>query len=149
MKDKHEPQGFDPYRSLEQNLESGDAINRWILSRPRRKIVGLLKGQRVLDVCCGTGNLTEMLAAAGCRVVGVDSSPTMLSYARRKRIAAEFEQMDATQLPFEQEFDAAVVSIAIHEMQPPAREKAWDSDALRGAPRRAIDSLRFRGPATR
>ena len=42
---------FDPYRSFEQSLKTGDVINRWILSRPRRRIVQLLKGQRVLDVC--------------------------------------------------------------------------------------------------
>ena len=118
MKDEQGSQSFDPYRSIDQNLKSGDAINRWLLLRPRQRIVQLLKGQRVLDVCCGTGNLTAMLVAAGCQVVGVDSSPTMLSHARRKHIAAEFKQMDATQLPFNHEFDAAVISIALHEMPP-------------------------------
>ncbi len=120
-------QNFDPYRPLDQNLKSADVINRWILLRPRQRIVQLLKGQRVLDVCCGTGNLTAMLVAAGCRAVGVDSSPTMLSHARRKHIAAEFKQMDASQLQFHHEFDAAVISIALHEMQPQVREKVWES----------------------
>ncbi len=118
---------FDPYRPVEQSLKFGDVINRWILLRPRQRIVRLLKGQRVLDVCCGTGNLTAMLVAAGCQAVGVDSSATMLSHARQKHIAAEFQQMDATQLRFHQEFDAAVISIAIHEMPPQMREMVWES----------------------
>jgi len=127
MKDEQGSQSFDPYRSIDQNLNSGDAINRWLLLRPRQRIVQLLKGQRVLDVCCGTGNLTAMLVSAGCQVIGVDNSPTMLSHAGRKHIAAEFSQMDATQLPFHHEFDAAVISIALHEMLQQVREKVWES----------------------
>ena len=127
MKDEGRHPSFDPYRAVEQRLKSGDGINRWILMRPRQRIVNLLKGQRVLDVCCGTGNLTAMLVAAGYQAVGVDRSPTMLSMARQKLIAAEFRQMDATQLPFQHEFDAAVISIALHEMTPQVREQIWES----------------------
>jgi ubiquinone/menaquinone biosynthesis C-methylase UbiE len=57
----------------------------------------------------------------------------MLSHARQKHIAAEFIQMDAAQLPFEHEFDAAVISIALHEMPPQVREQVWES--MRGAVR--------------
>ncbi len=119
--------GCDPYQPLAQRLSFGDAVNRWVLGRPRRRIVQLLQGQRVLDVCCGTGTLTAMLAAAGCQVVGIDGSPTMLAQAHRKHIAAELLQMDATRLPFHDEFDAAVISLALHEMPPSAREQVWDS----------------------
>lgn len=121
------PQGFDPYRAVEQNLQTGDALNRWMLARPCQKIVQLLQGKRVLDVCCGTGNLTAMLAAAGCQVVGVDRSPTMLSFARRKPLAAEFQQRDAAQLAYEHEFDAAVISLALHEMRAEERQRVWES----------------------
>jgi ubiquinone/menaquinone biosynthesis C-methylase UbiE len=137
---------FDPYRSFEQSLKTGDVINRWILSRPRRRIVQLLKGQRVLDVCCGTGNLTAMLASAGCQVVGVDSSPTMLSHARQKQIAAEFKQMDAAQLPFNNEFDAAVISIALHEMSPQVRGKVWESMCRAVHPTGRLIALDFTVP---
>jgi len=127
MKAEESDPDFDPYRPIDQSLKFGDVINRGVLSRPRQKIVQLLKGQRVLGVCCGTGNLTAMLVAAGCQVVGVDSSPTMLSHARQKHIFADFKQMDAAQLPFNQEFDAAVISIALHEMPPQVRDHVWES----------------------
>ena len=125
--DASKPPGLDPYRPFAENLKFGDVLNRWMLLRPRQQIARLLKGQRVLDVGCGTGNLTAMLVAAGCQAVGVDSSATMLSHARQKRLAAEFRHIDAAQLPFDQEFDAAVISIAIHEMPPQVREQVWES----------------------
>ncbi len=147
MKEEEERSwSIDPYRPLEQSLKSGDAINRWILSRPRQRIVQLLKGQRLLDVCCGTGNLTAMLAEAGCQAVGVDSSPTMLSHARRKHLTAEFKQVNATQLPFNQEFDAAVISIALHEMPPEVREKVWESVQRAVLPRGRLIALDFSLP---
>ena len=138
--------GFDPYQPLAQGLAFGDALNRWILSRPRRRIVQLLKGQRVLDVCCGTGNLTVMLAAAGCVAVGVDSSPTMLAQARQKPGAAQFQHMDAARLPFQHEFDAAVISIALHEMPPPAREQVWDGMRRAVRPGGRLIALDFAAP---
>jgi ubiquinone/menaquinone biosynthesis C-methylase UbiE len=127
MKNVEKQPSFDPYKPLDRGMKSSDVINRWVLMRPRQRIVQLLKGQRVLDVCCGTGNLTAMLAAAGCQAMGVDSSATMLSHARAKHVAAEFKQINAAQLPFQHEFDAAVISIALHEMRPQVRKQVWES----------------------
>ncbi len=118
---------FDPYQPLAASLRQGDKLNRWLLLHPRQRIVQLLKGQRVLDVGCGTGNLAALLLAAGCQVVGVDSSATMLSHARRKGLSASFEQLDAGSLPYDRQFDSAVISIALHEMSPLVRLKAWES----------------------
>lgn len=44
----------------------------------------LVRGPDVLDLGCGTGNLTSRLARPGIRVTGVDLSPEMLAVARRK-----------------------------------------------------------------
>ncbi|MEW5719605.1 MAG: class I SAM-dependent methyltransferase [Chloroflexota bacterium] len=139
---------YDPYQSLAQGLKLGDAVNGLLLLHPRRRIAQLLKGQRVLDVCCGTGNLTAMLVAVGCQAVGVDSSPTMLSYAQRKRIAAEFQLMDATCLPFNREFDAAVISIALHEMPPHVREKVWTSMRRAVRPQGRLIAIDYTVPRT-
>ncbi len=146
MSDRNLNSSYDPYQYLAQGMGSGDAVNGLLLLRPRRRIVQLLKGQRVLDVCCGTGNLTAMLVTVGCQVVGVDGSPTMLSYAQRKRIAAEFQLMDATRLPFNREFDAAVISIALHEMPPHAREKVWASMRRAVRPQGRLIALDFAVP---
>jgi ubiquinone/menaquinone biosynthesis C-methylase UbiE len=101
--------------------------NRWLFLRPRQIIAELVRGQRVLDVCCGSGDLSAQLVGAGCHVVGVDSSERRVAYARQKRTAAQFEVMDAAATPFEREFDAAVISLALHALSVPVREQVWES----------------------
>lgn len=56
-----------------------------------RKIIELLKKYGiedglVLDLCCGTGNMTERLAQAGYDMIGVDSSVEMLQIAEEKKL---------------------------------------------------------------
>ncbi len=48
----------------------------------------------ILDLGCGTGMLTVSLARAGRRVVGIDPSPTMLAFARRREGAERVEWIE-------------------------------------------------------
>jgi SAM-dependent methyltransferase len=71
--------------------------------------LGLVAGQRVLDVGCGPGRHASELARRGILVHGVDISSRFVELARRDAPeGATFERIDARQLPFEQEFDAAI-----------------------------------------
>lgn len=71
-------------------------------------------GERILDLGCGTGQLTSEMAAAGCSVVGVDLSAEMIREALRKFPALRFEVCDARALPFAEEFDAVFSNAALH-----------------------------------
>ena len=68
---------------------------------------------RVLDVACGTGNLTIPAARTGAKVTGVDIAPNLIAQAK-SRAAAEslsidFDVGNAEQLPYEKgRFDATV-----------------------------------------
>ncbi len=62
----------------------------------------------ILDLCCGTGHLTQALARRGYRVTGVDASQEMLRYARENVPAAEFIAADARDFSFRLEFDAVI-----------------------------------------
>src|SRR5262252_1350646 len=69
-------------------------------------------GERILDLGCGDGVLTEKLAATGTDVIGVDSSADMVAAARHRGLDARV--MDATALPFDQEFDAVFSNAVLH-----------------------------------
>ena len=75
-------------------------------------------GDRVLDGCCGTGDLAVAARKAGAReVVGLDFSARMLERARRKEPAIEWVQGDLLELPFaEGSFDAATVGFGVRNV---------------------------------
>jgi trans-aconitate methyltransferase len=69
-------------------------------------------GERILDLGCGEGSLTEKIAAAGATVVGVDASAEMIAAATARGLDARL--IDAERLPFEREFDAVFSNAALH-----------------------------------
>ena len=75
-------------------------------------------GDRVLDACCGTGDLAVAAHAAGAgSVVGLDFSEPMLERARRKAPELAFIQGDVLALPFQDaSFDVAVVGFGIRNV---------------------------------
>jgi demethylmenaquinone methyltransferase/2-methoxy-6-polyprenyl-1,4-benzoquinol methylase len=74
-------------------------------------------GDRVLDACCGTGDLALSCLRAGGRVTGLDFSERMLERARRKSSEIEWVSGDALALPFEDgAFDAATVGFGVRNL---------------------------------
>jgi trans-aconitate methyltransferase len=71
-------------------------------------------GERVLDLGCGDGFLTQRIAESGATVVGVDSSPQMIAAAKERGVDARLVQGEA--LPFRGEFDAVFSNAALHWM---------------------------------
>jgi trans-aconitate methyltransferase len=95
-------------------------------------VLDLLKpraGERVLDLGCGDGVLTEKIAAAGATVIGVDAGPDMIAAARRRGLEAQV--MDGQRLTFNGEFDAVFSNAALHWMKA-------DPDAVIVGVRRAL-----------
>jgi demethylmenaquinone methyltransferase/2-methoxy-6-polyprenyl-1,4-benzoquinol methylase len=74
-------------------------------------------GDRVLDACCGTGDLALADARAGGRVTGVDFSTEMLARAERKAPEFDWVEADAAALPFADEsFEAVTVGFGIRNL---------------------------------
>jgi len=80
--------------------------------------VAVRPGDRVLDACCGTGDLAVADREAGAAaVVGLDFSGRMLERARRKAPDLEWLQGDLLALPFDAEsFDAATVGFGVRNV---------------------------------
>ena len=100
-----------------------DVMNRVMtvgLDRRWRRLTAesvVRQGDRVLDACCGTGDLALADRAAGGNVVGVDFSERMLERARRKAPDVEWVRADATALPFEDAtFDVVTVGFGIRNV---------------------------------
>lgn len=94
-----------------------DALNRLIsLSLDQRWRRIALRGaqvcaaDRMIDLACGTGDLSALASKMGAQVVGVDFSRQMLARARRRQIAADWIQSDASLLPFPSAWATVVVS---------------------------------------
>jgi len=76
--------------------------------------LGLQAGERVLDVACGTGNVSLPAAHAGAAVTGVDIAPNLIAQARARataeRLTISFDVGDAERLPYQDASFQTVVS---------------------------------------
>ena len=71
-------------------------------------------GERILDIGCGDGALTHKVVERGVDVIGVDNSPELVAAARA--IGLDVIEMDAADMAFDAEFDAAFSNAALHWM---------------------------------
>ncbi|MBK9923195.1 MAG: class I SAM-dependent methyltransferase [Elusimicrobia bacterium] len=117
-----------------------DAFDLVFITAPSRNPCRILAeavppdARRILDVCAGTGRGALAVAAhrPGAQVIGIDLSVPMLAVAERKvppkdRGRVTFRAMDAARLEFEDgSFDAAMISLALHELPPDLRARVLD-----------------------
>ena len=100
-----------------------DAMNRLMTAgldrrwRDETATAVVRPGDRVLDACCGTGDLAIAAAKAGGEVTGLDFSEPMLARAREKNPDIDWISGDALALPFPDEsFDAATVGFGVRNL---------------------------------
>jgi SAM-dependent methyltransferase len=102
-------------RSSQSWSAAGYAANAHFVPALGQPVLDLLQpqpGERILDLGCGDGVLTEKLVALGATVIGIDNSPDMIAAARLRGIDARM--MDARSLTFENEFEAVFSNAALH-----------------------------------
>lgn len=82
-----------------------------------RELIALLNpqpGERILDLGCGTGQLTTLIAENGAQVIGLDSSPEMIAAAAKEYPHIEFVLGDAREFSFPDTFDAIFSNATLH-----------------------------------
>ncbi len=68
----------------------------------------------ILDLGCGSGQLTNEIAKTGAEVIGIDSSEEMIQYARNEYPELQFFVKDATDFQFKKPFDAIFSNAVLH-----------------------------------
>jgi SAM-dependent methyltransferase len=112
-----DPEGYEPY------------VGRWSrrLAPLFVAFAGVTGRERILDVGCGTGNLTRALGAAKAVVTGIDLSASYIAYARQHTSdsGVTFEVGDAEHLPYSDgTFDRSLSMLALDTMPQAARALA-------------------------
>lgn len=105
----------------------GLPVVEWLAPRP---------GERILDLGCGDGALTEALVETGAAVTGVDASDALLEAARARGL--NVRPMDGHTLSFDREFDAVFSNAALHWMTRP-------QEVIAGVARALVPGGRFVG----
>ncbi len=72
------------------------------------------KDEHILDLGCGTGQLTSEINECGADITGVDNSTEMIAKARATYPYLRFEVMDATNFSFNEKFDAVFSNATLH-----------------------------------
>jgi trans-aconitate methyltransferase len=98
------------------------------LGAPVLELLAPSPGERILDLGCGDGVLTEKIVTAGATVIAVDAGPDMVAAARARGLDARV--MDGQRLTFSGEFDAVFSNAALHWMR--------DQQAVLAGVRRAL-----------
>ena len=113
--------GEDALTELAASTSSWDAadyarIGRFVsdLGAAALDLLDPQPGERILDIGCGDGALTDKIIERGAEVIGVDNSPELVTAARA--IGIEVLDMDAADMTFAAEFDAAFTNAALHWM---------------------------------
>jgi trans-aconitate methyltransferase len=87
-------------------------------------------GERILDLGCGTGHLTDRISEAGATAVGVDAAHDMVREARDTYPGLTFCRADARALPFVGAFDAVFSNAVLHWVPEPRAVATNVHDAL-------------------
>jgi trans-aconitate methyltransferase len=96
-------------------FEYGNSLIEWL--QPK-------EGENILDLGCGTGELTAQIAATGAKVTGLDSSATMIASAQQHFPDITFKVGDATSFSLPETFDAVFTNATLHWIR--QQEKALD-----------------------
>lgn len=106
---------------------AGDVV-AWLAPKP---------GERILDVGCGDGALTQKLADSGAHVVGIDPSASLLAAAKARGLDAR--EADVRDLPFDAEFDAIFSNAVLHWVREPEKAARSMRKALKPGGRLAVE----------
>jgi trans-aconitate 2-methyltransferase len=106
------------------------------------ELIGLLqpqRGERLLDVGCGTGHLTSRISDRGAFVTGIDTSVEMIESARANYPQVDFRVADASDFSVPEPFDGVFSNAALHWVKRAEDAVVCMSRALRAGGRLVVE----------
>ncbi len=95
------------------------------------KLLNPQKGEKILDLGCGTGYLTNLIYESGANVIGIDSSEEMIKQAKQTYPQINFEIKEATNFYFKNKFDAIFSNAVLHWIPEKVKVIKCISDSLK------------------
>lgn len=111
----------------------------WQLSQELLALLDPQPGDRVLDLGCGTGQLTQAIADRGAQVVGIDADPAMVAAARQQFPQLTFIVADARQFELAEPVDAIFSNATLHWITEPSLVIARMAAALKPGGRLVLE----------
>ena len=102
------PSTYDPIAEMYHALWADWYFSSAVPALERLFFSHVSTGQRVLDVCCGSGHVTKELVRRGYNVTGVDASAGLIAIARREMPEVDWRVGDVRQLGIHGGYDAAL-----------------------------------------
>lgn len=101
------------YHKTRTNLTTkGGFYNEYLEMPTTLKVLGNVKGKKILDMGCGTGLYTKIIKKKGAKVKGIDLSEGMIKIAREEVPGVEFKVGSAEKLPYKnKEFDIVLAAL--------------------------------------
>jgi ubiquinone/menaquinone biosynthesis C-methylase UbiE len=110
--------GKDPYKKIARKYDRYVEPSLALIRQIGIRMYTPIEGMHVLDVGCGTGTNLMLYHEAGCKIFGIDLSPTMVGEAQKKLgDRAEIRLGDASKMPYSDDsFDLVTGIFTLHEM---------------------------------
>ena len=103
----------------------------WEYGKKLLEMLAPQAGELILDLGCGTGQLTAEIAATGAKVIGLDISESAIAQCRQNYPQIEFRIANGADFSCEQSFDAVFSNAALHWIHPPAAAVKYIYQALK------------------
>ncbi len=111
----------------------------WQLGASVVELLAPQSGEQIVDLGCGTGQLTAQIASTGASVLGLDHSPAMIEEANLSYPELRFEQADAHDFVVPEPCDAVFSNAALHWIHEPEKVVRCIARALKPTGRLVVE----------